>query len=61
MKATPDTVWLERFAARLLRLMPELSAVEAVRIAVQQFDKSPHADPVEAAERYAGDNSATRA
>jgi hypothetical protein len=29
MQSTPDTSWLERFAARLLRLMPELTAVDA--------------------------------
>ena len=57
MNSTPDTSWLERFAARLLRLMPELSAVEAVRIAVQQYVKAAHIDPAEAAERYASDSA----
>jgi len=52
MVPTPDTTWLERFAARLLRLRPELTAVEAVRIARRQFAKASHLDPAAAAESY---------
>jgi len=37
--------------------MPELSAVEAVRIAVQQYAKAAQLDPAEAAERYAADSA----
>jgi hypothetical protein len=55
MHSTPDTSWLERFAARLLRLMPELDAVEAVRIATRQYARSAHIDPAEAADVYAAD------
>ena len=49
----PDPTWLTRFAARLLRLKPELSALEAVRIGEQQYEQVPHLDPAKAAEIYA--------
>jgi hypothetical protein len=44
--------WLERFAARLLRLRPELSALEAAQIASAQIKAAPHLDPELAAELY---------
>jgi hypothetical protein len=47
------TTWLERFAARLLRLNPECSALDAVRIAEQQYATASRLDPAEAAEIYA--------
>jgi hypothetical protein len=58
MHSPPDTSWLERFAARLLRLKPELDAIEAVHIATQQYAKSVHLDPAEAAERYVANGAA---
>jgi hypothetical protein len=48
----PNATWLARFAARLLKLKPELTAVQAVRIAEQQYEKCSDLDPAEAAERY---------
>jgi len=53
MISIPKTTWLERFAARLLRLNPELSALDAVRIAQQQYAMAARLDPAEAAEIYA--------
>jgi len=50
MISIPETTWLERFAARLLRLNPELSALDAVRIAQQQYATASRLDPTEAAE-----------
>ncbi len=58
MHPPPDFTWLERFAARLLRLMPELDAIEAVHIATQQYAKSAHLDPADAAQDYAADAGA---
>jgi len=52
MVSIPWTTWLERFAARLLRLNPELSALDAVRIAQQQYAMAARLDPAEAAEIY---------
>jgi len=49
----PETTWLERFAARLLRLNPELSALDAVRIAQQQYEMPARLDPAQAADTYA--------
>ncbi len=51
----PKPTWLERFAARLLRLNPELSALDAVQIAQQQYATVSRLDPVEAAEIYLAD------
>ena len=48
-----NNIWLERFAARLLQLMPQLDALEAVRIASVQIEAAPHLDPELAAELYA--------
>jgi hypothetical protein len=54
----PNATWLARFAARLLKLKPELTALQAVRIAEQQYDKASHLDPAEAAETYFKESSA---
>jgi hypothetical protein len=48
----PNPTWLASFAARLLGLKPELSAIEAVRIAEQQYEQASHLDPALAAEMY---------
>ena len=48
----PNATWLAKFAARLLQLKPGLNAIDAVRIAGQQYEKVPHLDPAVAAERY---------
>ena len=53
------TTWLERFAARLLRLNPELSALDAVQIAEQQYATTSRLDPAEAAEIYDAGTTAT--
>ena len=49
MLSMPKPTWLERFAARLLRLNPELSALDAVQIAEQQYAMASRLDPAEAA------------
>jgi len=41
----PKPTWLERFAARLLRLNPELSALDAVQIAQQHYATVSCLDP----------------
>ena len=48
----PNASWIGKFAARLLRLEPELTALEAVRIARQQLAMDASPDPVEAPENY---------
>ena len=53
----PKPTWLERFAARLLRLNPELSALDAVMIAQQQYATVSRLDPAEAAEIYVADTA----
>ena len=55
MLSMPKPTWLERFAARLLRLNPELSALDAVMIAQQQYATVSRLDPAEAAEIYVAD------
>jgi hypothetical protein len=54
----PNATWLARFASRLLQLKPELSALEAVRIAERQHAKVAHLDPAKAAEIYAKESAA---
>jgi hypothetical protein len=48
----PNATWLAKFAARLLQLRPGLNAIDAVKIAEQQYEKVRHLDPAVAAERY---------
>jgi hypothetical protein len=58
MLSMPKPTWLERFAARLLRLNPELSALDAaVLIAQQQYATVSRLDPAEAAEIYVADTA----
>ena len=57
MLSMPQPTWLERFAARLLRLNPELSALDAVQIAEQQYAMASRLDPAEAAEIYVADTA----
>ena len=57
MLSMPQPTWLERFAARLLRLNPELSALDAVQIAQQQYATASRLDPAEAAEIYVADTA----
>ena len=53
----PKPTWLERFAAPLLRLNPELSALDAVQLAQQQYATASRHDPAEAAEIYVADTA----
>ena len=57
MLSMPKPTWLERFAARLLRLNPELSALDAVLIAQRQYATVSRLDPAEAAEIYVADTA----
>ena len=51
-------IWLDRFVARLLQLKPELSALEAQRIACVQSAAAPHLDPKLAAQFYTSKSAA---
>jgi len=57
MLSMPKPTWLERFAARLLRLNPEFSALDAVQLAQQQYATASRHDPAEAAEIYVADTA----
>jgi hypothetical protein len=53
-----EQAWLDGFAARLLQLKPEMSPIEAKRIASVQIKSAPHLDPKVAAELYASKSPA---
>ena len=57
MLSMPKPTWLERFAARLLRLNPKLNALDAVLIAQRQYATVSRLDPAEAAEIYVADTA----
>ena len=48
-----DASWIERFAARLIELRPQLRPLDAVRNAADAFDSTWQLEPVDAAEVYA--------
>ena len=48
----PDSSWLARFAAELLRLIPGLTGLDAVRAAKREFERQQSLDPEEAARAY---------
>ncbi|HEY9027569.1 MAG TPA: hypothetical protein VIO33_03705 [Burkholderiaceae bacterium] len=50
--STLHAAWIERFANRLLQLMPSKHPLDAVRDAAESFADSSHLPPEEAAEIY---------
>jgi hypothetical protein len=50
-------VWHARFAAELLRLIPTLNGLDAVRAAKQEYERQHHLDGPEAARNYAEENA----
>ena len=58
-QTTPtDFSWLGSFAARLLRLTPDLRAVDAVQVAKQRWARDSELDPAQAAEIYVRESGA---
>jgi hypothetical protein len=51
----PRETWLERFAVHLLMLRPQLSALEAARVAVEEYDDACDYEPEVAAAMHAND------
>ena len=48
-----DASWIERFARRLMQLIPSKQPLDAVRSAAESFADSSHLPPETAAEIYA--------
>jgi hypothetical protein len=48
-----DAPWMTAFAERLLQLEPQSTPLDAVRVAMQQFEASATLGPAKAAEVYA--------
>lgn len=48
-----DATWIERFAGRLLKLVPSKHPLDAVRMASETFADSSHLPPEDAAEMCA--------
>jgi hypothetical protein len=53
----PKETWLQRFATRLLVLRRELSALEAARAAMEEYEDACDFDPEIAAAMYADDTT----
>ena len=53
----PKETWLERFATQLLVLLPELSALQAARAAMEEYEEACDFDPEVAAAMYADDSA----
>jgi hypothetical protein len=49
----PRDKWLERFATQLLLLRPQLSALEAARVAMEKYEEAHDFEPEIAAAMYA--------
>jgi len=45
-----DATWIERFAGRLMKLVPSKHPLDAVRMASETFAESSHLPPEDAAE-----------
>jgi hypothetical protein len=54
----PDAAWMTAFAERLLELKPESTPLDAVKLAMQQYEPSVALGPASAAEVYAKEASA---
>lgn len=48
-----DATWIERFAGRLMKLVPSKHPLDAVRMASETFAESSHLPPEDAAEMCA--------
>jgi hypothetical protein len=52
----PKQTWLERFATSLLILCPQLTALQAAQVAMEEFEEACDFDPEVAAAMYADDS-----
>jgi hypothetical protein len=53
----PKGIWSERFTMQLLILCPQLSAVQAAHVAMEEFEEACDFDPETAAAMYADDST----
>ena len=54
----PDAAWMTAFAERLLELKPGSTPLDAVKVAMRQYEPSAALGPASAAEVYAKEASA---